>query len=234
MNEKQKQLFENDYMPYIVKWGKLTCWLSIPLILLPSIALMIFYGAKFEFGSFLTALIPLLSSMAAWYVVDPVTLFPVLHVPGLYMTYIAGNSKEVRAPAAIAAMSAAGVEAGTEHGTVISCIAIATSVFVSLACLTFVAVAGNVLLSIMPPVIITALNFLLPALYGSMCMQRVLLDVKTSIIMIPITVFVVFLARIGVFAGIPIIGGCAQLVILVICGGVIAKAVHKKELTSKD
>lgn len=232
MNEIQKNVYENDYMPYIIKWGKITCWFSIPLILVPSLVLMIFYGAKITFASFFTALIPLLGSMLAWYIVDPISLFPVLQVPGLYMTYIAGNSKEIRAPAAIAAMSAADVQPGTEHGTVISCLAIATSVFVSITCMTFVAVAGNYLLSILPAAVVSSLNYLLPALYGSMAMQRAMLDYKTFFIMLPITVFCVILNQMGIFAYLPLGGGYAQILILVVCGSLIAKAVHKKELQS--
>lgn len=232
MNEAQKKVFENDYMPYIIKWGKLTCWISIPLIMIPTIVLMIFHGAKINFGEFITGLIPLLGSMLAWYIVDPISLFPVLQVPGLYMTYIAGNSKEIRAPAAIAAMSAADVQPGTEHGTAISCLAIATSVFVSITCMTFVAVAGNYLLSILPAAVVSSLNYLLPALYGSMAMQRAMLDYKTFFIMVPITVFCVILNQMGIFAYLPLGGGYAQILILVVCGSLIAKAVHKKELQS--
>ena len=58
MNEAQKKVYENDYMPYIIKWGKLTCWISIPLIMIPSIILMIFYGARITLTGFITALIP--------------------------------------------------------------------------------------------------------------------------------------------------------------------------------
>lgn len=232
MNEAQKKVYENDYMPYIIKWGKLTCWISIPLIMIPSLILMIFYGAKITLTGFITALIPLLGSMLAWYIVDPISLFPVLQVPGLYMTYIAGNSKEIRAPAAIAAMSAADVQPGTEHGTAISCLAIATSVFVSITCMTFVAVAGNYLLSILPAAVVSSLNYLLPALYGSMAMQRAMLDYKTFFIMVPITVVCVILNQMGVFAYLPLGGGYAQILILVVCGSLIAKAVHKKELQS--
>lgn len=71
--------------------------------------------------------------------VDPITLYPILHIPGMYMTYIAGNSKEIRAPAATAALSATDVDAGTEHGTIISAIAISVSIFISLAVMTLVA-----------------------------------------------------------------------------------------------
>lgn len=114
----------------------LTCWLSIPLIFIPAIALYIFYQAVPSVGGVITGFIALFSSMVAWYVVDPITLYPILHIPGMYMTYIAGNSKEIRAPAATAALSATDVEAGTEHGTIISAIAISVSIFISLAVMT--------------------------------------------------------------------------------------------------
>lgn len=111
MNDMERDVFHKEYMPYIIKWGKITCWLSIPLIFVPAIALYIFYQAVPSIGGVITGFIALFSSMVAWYVVDPITLYPILHIPGMYMTYIAGNSKEIRAPAATAALSATDVEA---------------------------------------------------------------------------------------------------------------------------
>lgn len=229
LNEKQKQTFQNEYMPYIIKWGKITCWLSIPLIFIPTAVLILLFGATITAGQILAAFIPLFASMLAWYIVDPITLFPILHVPGLYMTYIAGNSKEIRAPAASAAMSAADVEGGTEHGTMISCIAIATSVFVSIICMTIVALAGNVLLSILPGAVISALNYLLPALYGSMCMQRAMLDPKTFFVLVPFTILCCAMTNIGVFGVLPLGGGYAQILILVVIGALAAKKIHGSE-----
>lgn len=230
MNNTQNRSFDNDYMPYIIKWGKITCWVSIPLILIPCVVLIVFYRARISFAGFMTALIPVLGSMLAWYIVDPISLFPVLHVPGLYMTYIAGNSKEIRAPAAIAAMSAADVEPGTHQGTAISCVAIATSVFVSLACLTFVAVCGKFVLDILPKPVISSLNFLLPALYGALAMQRIMLDYRTFFYLLPITVLCVVLGQMGAYNILPLGGGYAKILILVVCGSLIAKFVHRKEL----
>ena len=43
MTDMERDVFHKEYMPYIIKWGKLTCWLSIPLIFIPAIALYIFY-----------------------------------------------------------------------------------------------------------------------------------------------------------------------------------------------
>ena len=51
MTDMERDVFHKEYMPYIIKWGKLTCWLSIPLIFVPAIALYIFYQATIEENS---------------------------------------------------------------------------------------------------------------------------------------------------------------------------------------
>ena len=59
MTEKEHQVFQEEYMPYIIRWGKLTCWLSIPLIFIPALALYIFYGAVPSAGGVITGFIAL-------------------------------------------------------------------------------------------------------------------------------------------------------------------------------
>lgn len=233
MEQLQKDVFYNEYMPYIIKWGKITCWASIPLIFLPSLALMVFYGATPSLSGILTGFISLFSAMVAWYIVDPITLFPILHVPGMYLTYIAGNSKEIRAPAATAALSATDEEAGTEKGTVVATLAISTSIFISLAVMTLVAVAGNVILSILPEAVVSSLNYLLPALFGAMCMQRVLMDPKSAFILIPTAYILRLLNLRGVFKVLPLGGGYAQILFCVIAGVLVAKTLHGKKAVAK-
>lgn len=233
MDAKQKEIFEKEYLPYIVKVGRITSWVSIPLIFLPAVALMLFYGAEPSVSAIATGFIGLFSSMVAWYIVDPVTLYPILHIPGMYMTYIAGNSKEIRAPAATAALSATDVEAGTEEGTVISAIAIATSVFVSLAVMTAVAIAGNFILSLLPAAVLKALNYLLPALFGAMCMQRVLLDHKTALVLLPVACVLRYLNTLGAFKALPLGGGYAQILLCVIFGVAVSRYVHRDKLKEK-
>ena len=226
LDQSQKSVFDNEYMPYIIKWGKITCWVSIPLIFIPTVALMVFYGARPAMSGILTGFISLFSAMVAWYIVDPITLFPILHVPGMYLTYIAGNSKEIRAPAATAALSSADVEAGTEQGTVISCIAITVSIFISLAVMTLVAVAGNLILSILPDAIIRALNYLLPALFGAMCIQRIMADYRSAAIVVPCACVLRYLNTRGVFKVLPLGGGYAQILLCVLIGVFVAKQMY--------
>ena len=230
MQEKHRQVYDKEYLPYITKWGKITCWLSIPLIFIPAVALVVFYGARPSWAGVMTGFISLFSAMLAWYVVDPITLFPILHIPGMYLTYIAGNSKEIRAPAATAALSAADAKAGTEEGTVISCLAIITSIFISLAVMTLVAVAGNLILSILPQAVLSALNYLLPALFGAMCMQRIMMDYRSAAIVVPCACVLRLLSTKGVFDSLPLGGGYAQILLCVFIGVFTAKMLHGKKL----
>ena len=57
MNDMERDVFHKEYMPYIIKWGKITCWLSIPLIFVPAIALYIFYQAVPSIGGVITGFI---------------------------------------------------------------------------------------------------------------------------------------------------------------------------------
>ena len=220
MNETQKEIFQKEYMPYIIRWGKITCWLSIPLIFIPAVALYIFYQAVPSVGGVITGFIAL----------DPITHYPILHIPGMYMTYIAGNSKEIRAPAATAALSSADVEAGTEHGTIISAIAISVSIFISVAVMTLVALAGNFILSLLPAAIISALNYLLPALFGAMCMQRIMMDYKSAFILLPCALVIRYLSTLGLFQVLPFGGGYAPILSCVELGVLVAKALHGKAI----
>lgn len=73
----------------------------------------------------------------------------------------------MRVPCSSVAQEAAGVEMGTEEGSIISTIGIATSILVNIVILTVGAVAGSVILNILPAPVKEALNFLLPALFGA-------------------------------------------------------------------
>ena len=233
MNNEEKNIYKNEYLPYIIKWGKLTSWLSLPLIFIPAFVVIVFFGARPDISGVITGLIGLCSSMLAWYIVDPVTLYPILHIPGMYMTYLCGNSKEIRAPAATAALSAAGVEAGTEHGTVVAGISIAVSIFISVGAMTIVAILGNAILAVLPEPVLKALNYLLPSLFGTMCMQRILLDPKSSLIILPISIVIKLMSMNGFFKWLPFGGGYAQILLCVIVGVLVARTIHKDKLAAK-
>ncbi|MFQ8729689.1 MAG: hypothetical protein ACLSAC_03830 [Enterocloster bolteae] len=50
---------------------------------------------------------------------------PILGIPGTYLTFLSGNTSNMRVPCSSVAQEAAGVEMGTEEGSIISTIGIA-------------------------------------------------------------------------------------------------------------
>ena len=91
-----------------------------------------------------------------------------------------------------------------------------------------VALAGNFILSLLPDSIITALNYLLPALFGAMCMQRIMMDYKSAFVLLPCALIIRYLSTLGVFKVLPFGGGYAPILSCVIIGVVVAKALHGK------
>lgn len=225
----KSHIFDKVYMPFAIRWGRTSCIISMLLVYIPAAALMLFYGARPDMGAVLTGIVGIISAYSAWYFVDPITLFPILGVPGMYMTYVSGNSKEIRGPSALQAMDAAGVEAGTAEGTIISAIGIAVSVLISLTVMTVVAIAGNFLLHILPEPVITALKYLLPSLFGALAMQRVVLNPRVAAVGVPLAFITFFMKKAGFFSFLPLGGGYAPLMICVFACMFLSKAIFLKE-----
>lgn len=225
----KKEIFEKEYMPFVIKWGKFSCIIAILVVYLPALALFLFFNARPDVGAIITGIIGMVSAYSAWYFVDPITLFPILGVPGMYMTYVSGNSKEIRGPAALQAMDAAEVKAGTPEGTIISAIGISISILISLTVMTIVAIVGNFMLQILPAPVITSLRYLLPSLFGALAMQRVVLNPKVASIGIPLAFITFFLKKMGMFKFLPLGGGYAPLMICVFVCMFLSKAMFLRE-----
>lgn len=94
--------------------------------------------------------------------------------------------------------------------------------------MTLVAVAGNLILSILPQAVLSALNYLLPALFGAMCMQRIMMDYRSAAIVVPCACVLRLLSTKGVFNSLPLGGGYAQILLCVFIGVFTAKMLHGK------
>lgn len=230
MQDEHKVYFDNVYMPYIVKWGKLISWISIICIFIPGLYLYLVKGIGPNVNGVISGSISAISSMLAWYIVDPLTLYPILTTSGMYMTYLGGNSKEIRIPATLAALNATQIEPGTKEASLIATIAISISILVSVSALTIIALAGQYIISILPDSVIRSLGYLLPSLFGAMWIQRVRQDIKSALIIIPIVIGLKVLNMNGLFAVLPFGGGYAQILLSVIVGSLVARSVNKNKL----
>ena len=107
-------------------------------------------------------------------------------------------------------------------------IATATSVIMKFVIVFFISIAGAWLLTVLPAGFITCLTYLLPALFGAMWMQWAITDVKLGAILLVIAFITNFLYRSGLFSFMPAGGEYMPVLICVIVGYLIAKAMYGK------
>lgn len=174
------------------------------------------------------------SVSGAFYVVEPISYFPILGIPGTYMTFLSGNTSNMRLPCSSVAQEAAGVEFGSRQGTIISTIGIGVSVIVNIIILTIGAIGSNAILAILPESVTTALNFLLPALFGAVFGQFAVSRPKLAVVSIIIVFAVNWLSKNGYLN---FLGGFAGSVVILIAvfGSIFAGSlIYKKELADDN
>ncbi len=230
MEQEKMGSYHKSYMPFIIKWGCITSFLMVPAMLLPALLLFIFHGARPSSSGLIAGLVGYVSYSLPWYFTELIAMGPILHIPGTYMGFISGNTRNVRAVAATTALSVTNSKTGTPEATVISAVAVATSIFMGIAVMTVLSLVGGFVLSILPPAVLTALSFLVPALFGAMLMQWLMTDIKSGAILLALAVALQLMTNAGFFAVLPLGGSYAPIVICVISGFVIAKLLHGKEV----
>ncbi|MGI6234347.1 MAG: hypothetical protein ACOYI6_03725 [Christensenellales bacterium] len=146
-------------------WGAM----ALTLMLMVPIAVCVYFDAWPP----LTAVFKALLGVAPLYwtvgIIEVFTFVPMLGTGGSYLGFVTGNLTNLKVPAALNAMQAAKVRAGTEEGDVISTIAIASSSIIT----TLIIALGVFLLgSIQPllesPALKPAFDNILPAMFGAL------------------------------------------------------------------
>lgn len=231
---EQSDVYNHSYMPYIVKRGKAVCWILLPLIYLPTIALLVVYGAKMPLDATVNGIIAILSASFAVYLSEPLSVFPILGTPGLYLICISGNSKQIRVPAALMAQDGAGVEQGTPEGGIMSSIGVATSMFISILVMTVMIFLGKWILDILPDPVVAALPMLLPALFGALLAQQLMNHARLGAVAVGLAAIVRFLQVRGVFGVLPFGGGYAPMLICVFGTIGLARIMNKKGWLKED
>lgn len=223
--------FDNTYIPQIVKWGRIIGWIGTLIIFLPALYITFVYGVVPARGPFITAVIAQLSVNAIWWVVEPVSFFPVLGVAGTYISNLSGNTSNLKLPCAAAAQKATGVIPGTSEASIISTIGICASVFVNTTFLVIGVVVGAQAISMLPEEIRSALTYLLPALFGAVFAQFAVDDIKTGVVAILLGVGSLIAYRVGLFNWIPLDPSIPTLLIPIAGSLIFAKVTFKDKET---
>ena len=195
---ENKGFYEGEYMPQMHKIGKLTGFLGAILSFLPALVLAVVYGLLPKPAALATAFISATSIRFLW-IVEPISYFTVLGPVGTYMAFMSGNISNMRVPCAGMAQVATEVEPGTEKGSIISVIGMATSIVINVSVLTIGVILGSSVLSAMPASVTEALNYLLPALFGALLMQFGLKRIKFAGGMLAFAILIGIAINAGLF-----------------------------------
>ena len=195
--------FENEYLPKMHRIGTITNILGVVLSFAPAAVLAVVYGLLPDWGALLTAFIAALSAFGFLWFVEPISYFTVVGPIGTYMAFLSGNISNMRVPCASMAQISAGVEPGTNEGSIIATIGMAVSIIINVSVLTIGVILGSSVLAMLPAAVTEALNYLLPALFGALLMQFGLKQKSLGVTMLVFSVLMCIAINAGVFSWLP-------------------------------
>ena len=157
------------YENQVHKAGRLWAGMALAIMLMIPAAICIYFDAWPPLSALLKALAGVLPMYWTVGIIEVFTFVPMLGTGGSYLGLVTGNLTNLKVPAALNALQAANVRAGTEEGDVISTIAIASSSIIT----TLIIALGVFLLGSLQPVLESpalkpAFDNILPALFGAL------------------------------------------------------------------
>ncbi|GAA1176392.1 hypothetical protein GCM10009584_17320 [Ornithinimicrobium humiphilum] len=178
-------------------WGRITLFAgfliatSVPFIVLATTDLGI------TMGQVITAFIAVAAVYGAFYVVEPLTYFPILGPAGMYQAFLIGNIANKLVPSAIVAQSTIDAKPGTRKAAYAATAAISGAAVVHVfSLLLLVGILGTWIVSIMPESVTeVARLYILPSILGGVVVQLVatLKQARSTVIAIVVALVVVFL-----------------------------------------
>ncbi len=198
-----KDFYEKEYLPMMHKIGKTTGYLGALLSFTPALVLAVVYHLLPNWAALATAAIAAVSAFGILWFVEPISYFAVLGPVGTYMAFLSGNISNMRLPCASMAQVAADVEPGSEKGSIIATLGMAISIIINVSVLTIGVILGSQILSKLPEAFTTALNYLLPALFGALLMQFAMNQRKLGVTMVVFAILINVALKAGLFAWLP-------------------------------
>ncbi|GAA4376709.1 hypothetical protein [Paeniglutamicibacter cryotolerans] len=198
------------------RWGRITMLAGLVLSLIGPIYLVVFGGLDITSGQIWIAFLAVAATFGVFWIVEPLTYFPILGSAAMYQAFMIGNISNKLLPAAIVAQSSIGARPGTKRGDLAAVMAICGAATVHLtSLLIFVGLLGTWLMTRIPPGLIeVARLYILPALMGAVLIQCI-----ATMKQIRPTVIALALALVVQFALVPALPKAAMFAtaIVVVC-----------------
>jgi hypothetical protein len=178
------------------RWGQLTMGFGLLLSLAAPLYLVFFTDLGISAGMIWTAYLAVAAAFAVFWIVEPITYFPVLGPAGMYQAFMIGNIANKLLPSALVAQAAIGAKAGTKRGEFSALMAICGAAMVHVfSMLLFVGILGTWLVSVIPtPVTDVARLYIFPAIIGGVLVQLIvtLKQPRVTLIAVVVAVLVLF------------------------------------------
>lgn len=165
-NNTHKQ-YELVFTKPIIRYGRLINLLAIPLCFIPSLVIWAVYGVVPKVEDILEGWGLIASIYGIFAIIEPVSYFPIVGLPGTYMVCLSGNIGNVRIPAAAIALDNVGAKPGSKKAELVSTLGISGSIITNAIVVTITAIGGAALMSLFPPVVLDAFSFVTPSIFGA-------------------------------------------------------------------
>ncbi|KUK66591.1 MAG: Uncharacterized protein XD85_0113 [Parcubacteria bacterium 34_609] len=184
-----ENVYEKEFIPQVKKWGPLLLIIGMPLTFIPAIYVWWAYNIIPSGSQIMAGFGLAVAVLWAVYIVEPISYYPILGMPGVYMMCLAGNISNLRLPCAAVAQETAGVTFGTKEGSIIATLAMSTSMLVSTIIIFLGALGAAVVLNHLPPFVLHAFNYILPAIFGAIFGQFLIKGYLIGIIALALGLF---------------------------------------------
>ncbi|WP_300410274.1 hypothetical protein [Lagierella sp.] len=184
----------------VIKVGRAVNLFAVLTCMLPAIMLYIKFGAFPGVANILKGWGLVLSAYLIVAIVEAVSYFPVLGLPGTYMSFIAGNIGNMRVPCSAIAQEALGTQPGTKKAELVSTLGIAGSVVTNIIVVTIAAFGGQALMSIFPPSVLEAFTYVGPAIFGAVFGMNAVKDLKLGLLSLVLGLFMLLVLQWSSFA----------------------------------
>ncbi len=175
--------FDSLWRGPAIRIGRFTVLVTAALTFLPCVYLYLAHGAFPSMAVAMKSWAMIASIFGAFYIVEPVSYYPILGLTGTYISFLTGNIGNLRVPCSAVAQDVVGVEPGTPEAEIISTLGLAGSVVTNLFFVTLAALAGTALLAAFPPAIALAFKkYTVAAIFGAVFGQFAL---KYPVLAIP-------------------------------------------------
>lgn len=166
-NPVSEEEYKASFHKPCIKAGTAAFLCALVLSYLPALVLSLKYDIMPTGGQIITIITVIVSASIAWWIVEPISYFPVLGTAGAYIAFLVGGMN-VRIPCAIAAQTVTNAKAGTQRGEIMATLGIAGSVVTTLLFVTVGAVFGTALLRNLPENAGGMFSYVPVAIYASL------------------------------------------------------------------